>query len=109
MRKTIDIQPATWFESDGDDNAESTATHAAETDNAHFVTGVSASYDAAAIGLLQIKDGTTVIYEIEVHNAQDVEFVHPLQISRGAACSAVLAASGTGGVTSQVWLRGFTE
>lgn len=79
-----------------------TAAKAAGTGKAqHFITGVLASYSAAAdIGLLEIKDGTTVIARLRVHESASVQFATPLAGSPAAAVSAELAAAvGTGDVT----------
>lgn len=98
-----------WADTDSQDNAAATATKAAVTGEAHHITGVSASFSAAAIALLQIKDGTTVIWEDYVHNGLAREFVSPLVITAGAVANAVLAASGTPGLIGKVNIKGFTE
>lgn len=89
-------------------NALATATETAVTGKRHVITVVSASYEAAAIGLLQIKDGVTVIWEHFVHNQIHLEGLE-LQNTKGAAISAELAASGSVGVDGAVNIQGFTE
>lgn len=87
-------------------NALATATKAAVTGKTHYITGVSASYSAAAIGTLQIKDGSTVIWEGSIHNQRDVKF-KGLRATTGNAVSAELAAGGAG-VVGRVNIMGFT-
>ena len=91
------MERAGWVATDSKDNATATATKAAETGRHHMVYSVDASFSATAIQLLQIKDGTTVIWEGHVHDSREVQFPAGISISLGAAASAVLAASGTGG------------
>lgn len=87
--------------------ALATASRPAVTYDEHYITGVSASYSAAQIGLLQIKDGATVVWEGYVHNQKDVSFPKPLQLTNGNAVSAELTA-GAAGVTGKVTLIGYT-
>lgn len=97
-----------WKAADSKDNAEATASKAAETGKTHYVTHVSASFSAAAAKLLQIKDDTTVIYEHYIVDSAAVIFPTPLKITAGKAVSAVLAPSGTAGTIGKVNLVGFT-
>ncbi len=100
---------ATWTAKDSQDNADATATKAAPAAGvSHYITGVLASYSAAKTLLLQIKDDTTVIAEYYVVNSQHLTFGKPIKITAGKACSAVLTASGTGGVLGKVALIGYT-
>lgn len=89
--------PAEFTQSDAPTVAtEAVATQAAPAAEArHYVTAVSGSYDAAAVGLLTIEQGTgpTVIYRRHVHNAADLEFDRPLEIPRGAEVIARLTRS----------------
>lgn len=99
-----------WVAKDSQDNALATASKAAGGAGVyHYVTGVYASFSAAATKLLQIKDGTTVIWEGYVVNSRDVVFGSPIRIAANAACSAELAASGTVGVVGKVNITGFTD
>lgn len=100
-----------WTAQDADDNAASTASKTAPSGGlSHYITGISGSYDAAVAGAtLQLKDDTTVIAAWEVHNSLHVSFPSPIKITAGNATSAVLAASGTGGVTGRVNLIGYTK
>lgn len=102
---------ADWTARDGDDNAESNAVKAAITGQRHVVTSVTASYATtpAAPKLLEVKDGTTVIWAAYVTAVAHFPFPKGLRISSGAAATATLAASGTGGVVSTVTLTGYTE
>jgi len=97
-----------WSETATADNAAATATHAAESGNAHYVTGVSGSFSAAAIKLLTLKDGSTIIGNYHVHNQRDIVFDEPLRITSGAAVVVSLAASGSAGVIGAVVVTGFT-
>lgn len=102
---------AGWVAVDSKDNAAATAAKAAPTDTRkqHVVYEVDASYSATKTLLLQIKDGTTVIWEGYVYDQRHVSFPRGIAITIGAACSAVLAASGTGGVIGKVNLHGVTR
>jgi len=97
---------------DSKDNALATATLAAPGEYyRNSVLKVESSYSSASVtGLLQIKDGTTVIAEKYIHGAGAIDFDniigHP-SAARNQAMSAELAASGTGGVLGKVFLVGF--
>jgi hypothetical protein len=101
--------PSTILAKDSKDNAEATATAAAGNSNQrYFITGVDASFTSLDTGkLLQLKDGTTVIWEGYVHTTLYLNFPSPLQGSLGTAFSAVLAASGTAANLGKVNLRGY--
>jgi hypothetical protein len=98
--------PGEWAEKASADNALAIASKAAEVDKTHIITGAHASYSGSVTGLLQIKDGVTVIFEQYVVNSE----VIPLNIetTSGNAVSAELAASGTLGVIGKVNLTGYT-
>lgn len=102
---------ADWTVRAGNDNATSTATKSGIAGQRHYVTGIAASYatSPAAPKLLEIKDGTTVVWSVYLTNTFTHNFDRPLRITRGAAAEAVLAASGTGGVVSTVTLDGYSE
>lgn len=95
-----------WVAKDSQDNALAVAAKAAETGKTHVITGVFASYSATKAGLLQIKDGTTVVAEHYIYDSGAI----PLNIkaTAGNAVSAELAASGTAGTIGKVNLTGFT-
>jgi hypothetical protein len=98
-----------WIEKASADNATATATHAAPTDDSkqHVITSVSASFATTRAKLLQLKDGTTVIWEGYVYDKDHITFPEGgVGITVGAACSAVLAASGSG--LGKVNLTGIT-
>ena len=97
-----------WAARDSKDNALATASQAGEADKKHYITGVAAGYSAAKVGLLQIKDGATVIFEHYVNTAFDLSFPAPLKGTSGNAVSAELAASGAAGNIGKVNLIGFT-
>lgn len=102
------IAGSRWTEKASADNALATATHAAATGVRHYVTAVTAGFSAAATKTLQIKDGATVIYEIDVVNQQHFVFPSPLEMSENSAAVAELAASGGAGNVGKVSMAGFT-
>jgi hypothetical protein len=96
-----------WVENASGAAAVATATKTADAGKQHIVDSVDASAAGAAeILLLQIKDDTTVIWEGHVHQSREVSFPKGLSITKGNACSAVLAAGA--GVT-KVNLHGRTR
>jgi len=96
-----------WIESDDGSTSIATATKTAEVNKQHIVHSVDASaVGAAEVLLLQIKDGTTVVWQGHVHQQRNIPFPKGITITRGAACSAVLAAGA--GVT-YVNLHGTTR
>lgn len=97
-----------WIEQDSEDDAIATATHAAETGKQHVIMSCSASFSATKTVLLQLKDDSTVIWEGYVYNSAHVSFPQGIGITPGNACSAVLAASGTGATIGKVNLTGVT-
>lgn len=88
--------------------ATATATKAAAVKTRHFVTDVFASFSAAAIALLTIKRGATVILRQYVHNAERLHFRTPLRGNVNEAVSAELA-SGGAGITGEVNLVGYSR
>jgi hypothetical protein len=109
--KPIEIQNSAawqgWVAKDSKDNALATAAKAAVPGGSHYITGFAASYSATKTGLLQIKDGSTVIAEHYVYDSAAVQFA-PIKVTKGNAVSAELAASGAGGTIGKVNLTGFT-
>lgn len=104
------MQEATWYAKDSQDNALATATKAAVANQKHVITHVSASFSAAATKLLQIKHGTTVVWEGYVVNSLVVDLTSAFPAAgTNTAVSAELAASGTASVLGKVNLAGYTE
>ena len=99
---------STWSITVTADNVAATATKAAEVGKSHYITSVSASYSAAAIGLLTTKDGVATIGNYHAHNQRDVTPTRPLKITEGASFEAALAASGSVGVIGAVTATGYT-
>lgn len=97
-----------WSVTGTADNATASATRAAETGKAHYVTGIHGSFSAANIKLMTLKDGSTIIGNFHVHNQRDVHFDRPLRITQGNAALLELAASGVGGQIGAVTITGFT-
>lgn len=88
-----------WTETDSQSGALATATKAAVAGKQYVLGGVSASYATTQTGLLQVKDGTTVIYEAYVYDSLDITFPEGIAITPGNSVSAELAAgSGIGKV-----------
>lgn len=102
------LPQAGWVVYDSDDNAASTAAKAAATGRQHVIYSVHASFSGAATKLLQVKDGTTVIFAAYVVNSFTLHFPGGIAATPGAAVSAELAASGTGGMIGTVGLHGAT-
>ena len=102
------VQVAKWTETTTADNAAATATHAAETGKAHYVTSIHASFSVANIKLMTLKDGTTVIGNFHVNDQRDVVFAKPVRITSGALVELSLAASGTSTEIGAVTMTGFT-
>ena len=102
---------ADWTARDGDDNAASAATKTGVTGRRHVVTGIAASYATtpAAPKLLEIKDGSTVVWSAYITAVFSEQFPAGIRISSGADAVGALAASGTGGVVSTVTITGYTE
>ena len=96
-----------WSETASDTNAETTATKAANPNRQHIIYAVSASFSTTVTALLQIKDGSTVIWQDYVYDKVLLEFPRGLSITRGNAASAVLAASG--GPVQKVNLHGVSK
>jgi selenophosphate synthase len=96
-----------WSETASDTNAETTATRAAESGRQHIIYGVSASFATTATALLQVKDGSTVIWQDYVYDKLNLTFPQGLSATKGNAVSAVLAASG--GPIQKVNIHGITK
>lgn len=98
-----------WIATGTATNATATATKAAATGKTHYVTSVSGAFSAAAIFLLQLKEGTNVIGEWYVHNSFSISFGKAgIPGSRGGAVSAELSAGGVG-VIGKVNITGFSD
>lgn len=104
------MREAEWTARDGDDNAASAATKAAVTGQRHVVTSITASYATtpAAPKLLELKDGTTVVWSEYITAGVHREFGAGLRMTVGNDAVGALAASGTGGVVSTVTIAGHT-
>lgn len=100
-----------WRESAEATAAAATATHAAESGKAHYVTHVSASHDGGAgTGVrADLKDGATTIMSWSIENMPLVVNFgsEPIQITEGNAVTMELA-SGGGGVLGIVNIAGYT-
>lgn len=101
--------PSKVLGKDSKDNALATATAPAGNQNQrNYITGVDASFTTLdTVKLLQIKEGTTVIWEGYVHTSANISFPSPLVGAYGSAMSAELAASGTGSNVGKVNIRGY--
>lgn len=97
-----------WVATGSADNALATASKAAETGKSHYITAVFAGYSAAKTGLLQIKDGTTVIAEFYIENAEVIPLPTPIKATAGNAVSVELAASGAAGNIGKANIVGYT-
>ena len=103
----------TWTSYDTGTNAALTATTALVANQQHYITKVTASFSAAvaAAVTLAIKDGTTVIWQVEIAPGvltftENFE-TRPLHGTRGTAVNVTVGAAGTG-VVQTVCMAGFT-
>lgn len=102
-------QTANWTETASATNATATATHAAESGNWHFLSGVLAGFTGSGnTANLAIKDGSTTIISVTVHDDIYLTFDTPIRISQGSKVEATLSAGGSG-VDGEVNILGFTE
>lgn len=105
--------PAKWTAVDTNSNAATSANVVAVAGQQHFATHVTVSFSTvpATALTLTIKDGTTVIWQVELSTTNTIfteNFeTRPLHASTNAALSANVGAAGTG-VTSTISLAGFT-
>lgn len=99
---------STWTLTATADNAAATVTKAGEAGKSHYITGIAASFSAAAVKLLTLKDGATVIGNWFVHNTLALTFPKPIRITAGNAVELSLAASGAAGTVGAVVLMGYT-
>ena len=91
-------------------HAIATATRAAKTGYQQILGHVDASCSTtpASPVLLQVKDGTTVIFQAYVSTTKDFDFEYGAAGTAGNAMSAVLADCGSG-VVGSVNLHGLTR
>lgn len=107
MADSVKRYPAEWYEVAQQSAGVATATRAAEAGKSHFVTGVLASYATAAdIGTVEIRDGSTVMARLNVHEMASIQLATPLVGTPGNAVSAVLAA---GTANGDVTLIGYSR
>lgn len=104
----VRVHASTVLAKDSKDNALAVATAPAGSANQrYYITGVDASFSGTATKLLQLKDGSTVVWEGYVVNSANINFDSPIEGSLGNSFSAELAASGTAGTIGKVNLRGY--
>ncbi len=82
-----------WIEGAAGTNLGATATHAAAANRTHFVTELSGHTDLDS--LVQILDGTTVVWEsyVDVSAGRAFSFSVHVPITAGTACSGKIDAS----------------
>lgn len=108
MTISVKQQTSKVLAKDSQNNAAATASVTPDSNQVVHVTGLDASYSVGSVvGLLQIKDDTTVIWEQYVIGSANIDFSHPLIGTQGKSVSVVLAASGTAGQIGKVNLRGY--
>jgi hypothetical protein len=107
---TNDISNDGWITLGKGDNVVALASKVGEAGKSHYITSVFATYTASLTskGTLTIKDGTTIISEVDLESSRDVTFGKPIKITSGNSVSADLSASGTAGVIGKINLTGFT-
>jgi len=108
-RVPVSKEPSDWTETATADNAAATATKTAEAGLSHYITSISGSFSAAAIKLMEMKDGATVKGNYHVHNQRDVVFSNPFKITENTDAVLTLAASGGAGTIGAVTMTGFTK
>lgn len=106
LNNGFELATTDWCVSVTADNLAATVTRAAESDKAHYVTAITASFSAASTKLLTIKDGATVIGSFYVVNNEVINFATPVKVSGVLEVS--LAASGTTAVIGAVTVAGIT-
>lgn len=84
-----------------------TATRAASSGKNHYVTAIVASFSAASAAALTVKDGASSLFVVDVHDSEVIPLERPLEITKGNAVSAELAAGGAG-IDGNVTLIGYT-
>lgn len=106
--KTVQELPSTVLAVDNQTAAQANANAAASTTGqSYYITGVDASYSSSSqTGLLQLKDGTTVIWQQYVTGSGNYNFPSAIRGKANQAFSAVLAA-GAASVVGTVNLRGY--
>ena len=110
---------STWTEDATASGGVATATHAAESNKSHYITGFSAtSYDTssgAGVSTIAIKDDTDTIMTFYCDNGVAAEgngithsFSSPIQITEGNPCSiSITNDSSFDSVAANLW--GFTS
>lgn len=102
--------PTGWIATATATHAAATASKAGVAGKTHYLRGFSASFSTTLTptgALLQIKDGSSVIYEEFVYTSVDRDFRQGIPITEGATLSAGLADGGSG-VIGKVNLYGST-
>lgn len=98
---------STWTVAVTANNASAVATRTAHARKAHYVTGLYASFSTSNLKLLTLADGTTTL-SFYVYDHAEITFPKPVRLEQGAAATATLAASGTGGQIGALVMTGFT-
>jgi len=99
-------EQAGWVETASADDAEATATRAADSDKQHVIYGIDASFTSTVAKLLELKDGTTVIWSGIVYDSREITFPVGIPLTKGNAANVVLAASGAGANIGYVNMHG---
>lgn len=97
-----------WVITAEEDNALATATKAAESGKRHYIVTILASYSGTKTGNLEVKDGSTSLFNFVIENEEVIPLSKPLPISEGNALNVELEASGTGGELGDVTVIGYT-
>lgn len=98
-----------WTEAASATNATATATHSASSGDTHFVTTLVASFTGSGNSAdLTLKDGSTTIMTVTVHDDIEVTLPFPVKLTTGNKAEAALAAGGSG-VDGNVTIGGFSR
>lgn len=106
--KIVQDLTSTVLASDSQTATTSTATASAGTNGQRYhITGIDASYSSGSqTGLLQIKDGNTVIWQQYITGSGNYNFPSAIRAKPEQALSAILAA-GAASIIGTVNLRGY--
>jgi hypothetical protein len=104
-------QKSAWIETAQATAALATASRAATTPDgtSHHISSISGGYSGSSqAGVIELKQGATVIGRWRFFGYFHVDFPAPIRIAPGSAASVELSA-GAGGIIGSVTFTGLTE
>jgi len=98
----------TWWITDRDNNALSTATHTKEPGSRHIITSIYAAYSDIFSGTLVVKADTIAIATIDIQGKVELSNI---EVDVGVNKDVVieLSASGEAGVYGSFLINGYTK